>query len=81
MTIVILAGGCGTRLGKLTHDILKPLVTIGNIPIIELLIDYYKAFGSNHIIICTGYLAPKIFEYYSKKMSNIRRVIKVNANC
>ena len=34
MKVVILAGGLGTRLGEYTHSIPKPMIKIGNIPII-----------------------------------------------
>ena len=57
---VILAGGKGTRLKPLTAVFPKPLVPLGNKPIIEILLRRLKSFGLNDINICTGYLSELI---------------------
>lgn len=72
MTLVILAGGSGTRMGNYTINCPKPLIYIGNKPIIEHLIDYYYHFNVNSIIICCGYLYNKFFEYYTNKGRSIK---------
>lgn len=51
MKAMILAAGLGTRLRPLTSEKPKPLVPIGNIPIINLLIQYLKGHGINKIIV------------------------------
>ncbi len=48
---MILAAGLGTRLRPLTSEKPKPLVPIGNIPIINLLIQYLKGHGIDEIIV------------------------------
>jgi len=57
---VILAGGKGTRLRPLTAVFPKPLVPLGNKPIIEILMRQLQSFGLTEISICTGYLAELI---------------------
>lgn len=57
---VILAGGKGTRLRPLTAVFPKPLVPLGNKPIIEILLTRLAASGIVKVTICTGYLAELI---------------------
>jgi glucose-1-phosphate cytidylyltransferase len=64
MKIVILAGGFGTRLSELTDIIPKPMVTIGGIPIIEHIMNYYFQFGYKDFYIALGYKSEKIKEYF-----------------
>ena len=52
---VILAGGKGTRLSPYTHNLPKPLVKIGNYPIIWHLMKFYSFYGIKDFIICLGY--------------------------
>jgi len=55
MKAVILAGGKGTRLRPFTYAIPKPLMPIGEQPIIEIILRQLKNNGFNDIIISTGY--------------------------
>lgn len=55
MKAVILAGGFGTRLAELTKIKPKPLIKIGNKPIIWHIMKIYSHFGINDFIICLGY--------------------------
>ena len=55
MKLVILAGGYGTRLTEETKIKPKPLVKIGNKPIIWHIMKIYSYFGINDFIICLGY--------------------------
>lgn len=55
MKAVILAGGKGTRLRPFTYMIPKPLMPIGELPIIEIILKQLKNNGFNDIIISTGY--------------------------
>ncbi len=57
---VILAGGKGTRLRPLTAVFPKPLVPLGNKPIIEILLRQLQGTGLTDVNICTGYLAELI---------------------
>ena len=70
MKLVILAGGYGTRLSEETKTKPKPLVKIGNKPIIWHLMKIYSSFGINEFIICLGYKGGMIrdeLQRYIKK--------------
>src|SRR5215813_8052681 len=57
---VILDGGKGTRLRPLTAVFPKPLVPLGNRPVIEILLRRLAASGLIDVTICTGYLGELI---------------------
>ena len=65
MKAVILAGGLGSRLGEETDTRPKPMVTIGERPIIWHIMKLYSAHGINDFIICLGYKGYVIKEYFS----------------
>jgi glucose-1-phosphate cytidylyltransferase len=71
MTVVILAGGLGSRINEYTKNLPKPMIKISGKPIISHLIDYYKSYGLEKIIIASGYKS-KIIENYFKNKKNIR---------
>ena len=60
---VILAGGKGTRLRPFTASLPKPLVPVGDYPIIEIVLRQLKHFGFTDIVISTGHLAELIQAY------------------
>jgi NDP-sugar pyrophosphorylase family protein len=60
---VILAGGKGTRLRPFTATLPKPLVPVGDQPIIEIVLRQLKHFGFKDVIISTGHLAELIQAY------------------
>lgn len=64
MKAVILAGGRGTRLMPLTKDIPKPMVKIGNKPLLEWHLLLLKKYGVADIIFCTNYLSEVIESYF-----------------
>lgn len=61
---IILAGGKGTRLAEQTNFIPKPLVEIGNVPIIVHIINHLVFYGVEHVIIAGGYKVDLIKEYF-----------------
>lgn len=71
MKIVILAGGYGTRLQEGTDDIPKPLVTIGDDPILWHIIKNFADQDFKEIIIAGGYKWENINEFISKKFVEI----------
>ena len=65
MKVVILAGGFGTRISEETKYMPKPMVEIGDKPILWHIIKYYSSYGFNDFIICLGYKQHVIKEYFS----------------
>lgn len=65
--VVIMAGGKGTRLEPFTHIMPKPLVPIGNKPIIEIIMDRFAEFGVSEFYISVNYKANMIKAYFEEK--------------
>ncbi len=65
MKVVILAGGLGTRISEESHLKPKPMIGIGEYPIIWHIMKYYSMFGFNDFVICCGYKSYVIKEYFS----------------
>ena len=65
MKVVILAGGFGTRISEESHLIPKPMIEIGEKPILWHIMKYYSSFGYNDFVICCGYKQYVIKEYFS----------------
>lgn len=65
MKAVILAGGLGTRISEETSTKPKPMVEIGNHPILWHIMKIYSSHGINDFIICCGYKGYMIKEYFS----------------
>jgi glucose-1-phosphate cytidylyltransferase len=64
MKVVILAGGFGTRLSEETVNIPKPMVNIGEKPILWHIMKIYSHYGYNDFVICLGYKGYIIKEYF-----------------
>ena len=64
MKVVILAGGYGTRLSEHTDLIPKPMVEIGNRPILWHIMKLYSSYGYNDFIILLGYKGYVIKDYF-----------------
>lgn len=71
MKVIILAGGLGTRLGNETKLVPKPMIKIGNDPIILHIIKIYKHFNFTDFIIAGGYRHSYIKNFFKKKIKNI----------
>ena len=65
MKVVILAGGLGTRISEETVFKPKPMVEIGNRPILWHILKIYSSYGFREFIICCGYKGYVIKEYFS----------------
>ena len=77
VTCVLMAGGRGKRLSPFTDKIPKPLLMLGDKPIIEHNIDRLVSFGVKNFIISIGYLGHMIKEYFgdgSKKNISIKYI-------
>jgi len=65
MKVVILAGGYGTRISEESHLKPKPMIEIGDMPILWHVMKGYSYYGFNEFIICCGYKAYMIKEYFA----------------
>jgi len=68
--VIILAGGWGTRLGHYTENTPKPMLEIGNKPIIWHIMKIYATYGYNEFIICigaNGHVIKDYFYHYAEK--------------
>ena len=68
--VIILCGGRGKRMGRLTNSIPKPLIKVGKKPIIEHKLKFYKSQGLNNFIFCLGYKSKQLKSYLQKNNSN-----------
>ena len=73
MKVVLFCGGAGMRLRGYSEDVPKPMVTVGNRPILWHVMKYYAHFGHTDFIICLGYKGNVIKNYfleYEESVSN-----------
>lgn len=81
MKAVILAGGYGTRISEETHLKPKPMIEIGNKPILWHILKMYSYHGIQDFIICCGYkgyLIKEYFQNYSLHQSDVTFHLKDN---
>lgn len=65
MKVVILAGGYGTRISEESQFVPKPMIKIGEMPIIWHIMKHYSCYGFHDFIICAGYKQEVIKEWFS----------------
>ena len=65
MKVVILAGGYGTRISEESHLKPKPMIGIGDMPILWHIMKGYSKFGFHEFVICCGYKGYAIKEYFA----------------
>lgn len=65
MKVVILAGGLGTRISEESHLRPKPMIEIGQKPILWHIMKEYSYYGFNEFIICCGYKQQVIKEWFA----------------
>lgn len=65
MKVVILAGGLGTRISEESHLKPKPMIEIGELPILVHIMKIYASQGFNDFIVCAGYKQQIIKEYFA----------------
>ena len=70
MKVVILAGGFGTRISEESHLVPKPMITIGNKPILWHIMKYFSTYGFNDFVILAGYKQNVIKEYFANYSIN-----------
>jgi glucose-1-phosphate cytidylyltransferase len=65
MKVVLLAGGFGTRISEESHLKPKPMIEVGDMPILWHIMKMYSYYGYNDFVICCGYKAYAIKEYFA----------------
>ena len=66
MPVVIMAGGKGTRLDPFTKILPKPLIPIGDKPIIELIMDNFQKYGMEHFYVTLNHRSKMIKAYFEE---------------
>jgi glucose-1-phosphate cytidylyltransferase len=64
LSVVILCGGLGTRLREETEFKPRPMVEIGNRPILWHIMKHYRHFGARDFVLCLGYKGEVIRDYF-----------------
>lgn len=64
MKVVIMAGGMGTRISEESHAKPKPMIEIGDKPILWHIMKWYASFGYQEFVICCGYKGHMIKDYF-----------------
>jgi glucose-1-phosphate cytidylyltransferase len=64
MKVVLFCGGLGTRIREYSENIPKPMVPVGNHPILLHVMQYYSQYGHKDFVLCLGYKANIIKEFF-----------------
>ncbi len=66
MKVVLFCGGLGTRIREYSESIPKPMVPVGNQPILMHVMQYYSGYGHRDFVLCLGYKANVIKDHFLK---------------
>ena len=64
MKVVILCGGFGTRIRGVADSLPKPMIPIGQYPILWHIMKYFACFGYNDFVLCLGYKGHVIKDFF-----------------
>ena len=81
MKVVIFAGGLGTRISEETSVKPKPMVEIGDMPVLWHIMKIYSTHGLNDFVICLGYkghIIKEFFQNYMLRSSSVRMTFRDN---
>jgi len=62
--VVLMAGGLGSRLRPLTNDCPKPMLKVGNKPLLETILENFIEYGFRHFYISVNYMADMVKDYF-----------------
>lgn len=82
MKTVILAGGYGTRIRDVASDLPKPMISIGNYPILWHIMKQYSHHGFKDFVLCLGYKSEVIKDYflnYQKRQNDFTLDLKTES--
>ncbi|MBF7071569.1 nucleotidyltransferase family protein [Aliarcobacter butzleri] len=63
--VILMVGGLGTRLRPLTENIPKPMLKVGNKPILQTIVEKFAEYGYTNIVMCVNYKSHMIQDYFS----------------
>lgn len=72
MKTVILCGGQGTRIRDVNENLPKPMLPIGNLPILWHIMKYYASSGHREFVLCLGYKGQVIKDFFLNYESHTR---------
>lgn len=64
MKVVLFCGGIGSRIREYTESVPKPMIPLGNRPLLWHVMQYYRQFGHNDFVLCLGYKANIIKDFF-----------------
>ncbi|HLO78217.1 MAG TPA: sugar phosphate nucleotidyltransferase, partial [Magnetospirillum sp.] len=64
MKVVLFCGGLGTRIREYSESICKPMIPVGNQPILCHVMDYYSHYGHTDFVLCLGYKANMVKDFF-----------------
>lgn len=64
MKVVLFCGGLGTRIREYSENVPKPMIPVGHQPILWHVMQYYSDFGHNDFVLCLGYKANIVKEFF-----------------
>ena len=76
--VVILVGGLGTRLGKITKKVPKPLININGVKFLDILINNFVRYKFSEIVLLASYKFSKFKKIYHKKKISNTEIICLN---
>ena len=80
MKAIVLAGGKGTRLAPYTKVLPKPLMPIGDMPILEILLRQMRRAGIQEVYLAVGHLAGLLQAFFQDGTANPPNASKLEAN-
>ena len=64
MKVVLFCGGLGTRIREYSENVPKPMIPVGNQPILWHVMNFYSHYGHHDFVLCLGYKANVVKEYF-----------------
>ena len=64
MKVVLFCGGLGTRIREYSESVPKPMIPVGNQPILWHVMQYYSQYGHRDFVLCLGYKANTIKDFF-----------------
>lgn len=80
LSVLVLAGGKGTRLRSVIADRPKALASINNRPFLSFLLDQLIASGVRHVVLCTGFMAGQLLDLYGPTYGTLELAYSREAN-